>query len=834
MPPERADCWSKFFITRFIVSSIRNKIIIPYAILTLIVAAFGTFVVTTLIVGSFRDNFESNLIESGRVVSGGVVNREEERLRVARLVVNTIGFAEAMKQGKWQSSDREDEGLTVEGAIKGIMANESQIDSVVALDAAGRAKLEFQRSFTDTTQPPTIFRERNFDFSGSPIVQTVLSDPKARSKAVGIARDVRSNQLIFYTVSPASIRTVPDGEADEVVEITGVVLVGNYIERELDNFSELSQAEIILFNASQEILNTTLPLSADEVSTLEASMTETRYQEIANTKPLTTPDSDVDSGWLAQLVERAAIIFARNDQDTETNQTILDTLMVTQADGQLQEYQLAYGPFRLQNNAVGVFAVAKKTSIISEISRDSQLILGTVFTISVLMVMASGLAVAQQIIQPILRLVTTTQAIAKGDLDRRTGVQSSDEVGILATNFDIMTSELQKKTVELEQEASKLTAILSSIGDGVIVQDMAGQVIRQNPAAETILDNIGSDMAEEAPETPTQFPPSHPDPLNYLLASLKDVPYFDRQRLEIGSLVLSALSAPVLTSDNEKLGSVVTLRDITQEVIAERLKDEFIQSVSHELKTPMFPLTGSISLIKMMLPMIQAQIPEKIHEKLTHNANVADEQANDIKNVVLAMVDLSEIDGDSFAINRAPMNLAEVAELVANDWYSPMEEKGLEFEVEMPDEAVWVDGDEEKIRKVIRTLLKNAHDYTLEGNVNLSIEQNNGRAKLTIQDTGVGILEKDQPYLFTRFKRAIHDKKTFELSGIGLGLYLSKIIIERQDGEISMKSEPYNGSTFTFTLPTVPEPEESDDGWDDWDDDDWGDEPEPESSGILM
>lgn len=833
MPPQRSGCRSKFSITQFISSSIRNKIIIPYAILTLIVAAFGTFVVTTLIVGSFRDSFENNLVESGRVVSGAVVGREEERLEVARAVVNTLGFAEAMKQEKWQGAGGENEELTVESVINGIMRNEQQIDSIVALDATGRARLEFQRSFTDTTQPPTVYRESNFDFSNSPIVQTVFSDSTARSKAVGIVRDTRSNQLIFYTVSPVSIRTVPDGEAEERVEITGIVLVGNYIGQELDYFSELSQAEIILFNASQEILNTTLPLSTDEVSTLEASMTLTRYLKIASTEPLsTTADNEQASGWFTQFAERVARIFARNDQDTETNQTILETLTVTQADGQPQEYRLAYGPFLLKSKVVGIFAVAKKTSIITEISRDSQIILGTVFTISVLMVMASGLAVAQQIIRPILRLVTTTQAIAKGDLNQRTGVQSSDEVGILATNFDLMTSELQKKTIELEKEASKLTAILSSIGDGVIVQDMAGQVIRQNPAAETILDNIASDIAKASHETETEFP--RQDPLSYLLASLKDVPYLERQRLEIGSLVLSALSTPVLASDNEKLGSVVTLRDITQEVIAERLKDEFIQSVSHELKTPMFPLTGSISLIKMMLPMIQAQTPEKIYEKLTHNANVADEQANDIKNVVLAMVDLSEIDGDSFAINRAPMNLAEVADLVANDWYSPMEEKGLEFEVEMPDEAVWVDGDEEKLRKVIRTLLKNAHDYTLEGKVNLSIEQNNGQAKLTIQDTGVGILEKDQPYLFTRFKRAIHDKKTFELSGIGLGLYLSKVIVERQDGEIWMQSEPYNGSTFAFSLPTVPEPEESDDGWNDWDDDDWGDEPEPASSGILM
>ena len=105
---------------------------------------------------------------------------------------------------------------------------------------------------------------------------------------------------------------------------------------------------------------------------------------------------------------------------------------------------------------------------------------------------------------------------------------------------------------------------------------------------------------------------------------------------------------------------------------------------------------------------------------------------------------------------------------------------------------------------MLHHLIKNAHDYTLPGgNVEIFLTRENGRAQVDVRDTGVGISEEDQRYLFTRFYRAIHEEHTFEQAGAGLGLYMSKAIVEAHDGKIWMHSKPNSGSTFSFALSIV-------------------------------
>jgi signal transduction histidine kinase len=101
-------------------------------------------------------------------------------------------------------------------------------------------------------------------------------------------------------------------------------------------------------------------------------------------------------------------------------------------------------------------------------------------------------------------------------------------------------------------------------------------------------------------------------------------------------------------------------------------------------------------------------------------------------------------------------------------------------------------------------LIKNAHDYTLPGGrIEVLVKRENGRAQVEVKDTGVGISEEDQHFLYTRFFRAIHDENTYEVSGAGLGLYMSKAIVEAHDGEMWMQSKLNQGSTFSFALPVV-------------------------------
>ena len=463
-----------------------------------------------------------------------------------------------------------------------------------------------------------------------------------------------------------------------------------------------------------------------------------------------------------------------------------------------QTYRLAYAPFILRGQVYGVYAVALPTNFITNTNNQSRTLLSIIFSAGVMAVLVIGYVVSQRIIRPIIRLVQTSQEIAKGNLDQRTGLKRDDEIGILASTFDDMTSELQKKTIELREEASKLTAILHSIADGVIVQDLEGNVITTNPAAEEILAAIGDDFISPDPEMNNMEVGREPGQAQSwsLFNHLTGLEFHETRRFEMGRRVLSALSAPVVTSDGEQLGSVVVLRDITREVEAERLKDDFITSMSHELRTPPTAIKGYNDLLKMT--------SNNLDERQKSFIEAIEQNVTDLLNIIQQMLDLSQIDAGTLGIDQELQNLTELIETEAEQWAEKMEEKELAFSVHLPDGPIWVEGDWDRLTQVIHNLLSNAYNYTLPGGrVEVSAKQKDGQAQVDVKDTGVGIAKEDQRFLFTRFFRAIHDERTFDVSGAGLGLYMSKAVIEAHNGSIWMESGLYQGSIFSFALPVA-------------------------------
>jgi signal transduction histidine kinase len=274
--------------------------------------------------------------------------------------------------------------------------------------------------------------------------------------------------------------------------------------------------------------------------------------------------------------------------------------------------------------------------------------------------------------------------------------------------------------------------------------------------------------------------------------------------LETDNQVLSALSAPVVSSGEEELGTVVVLRDITREVEAEKLKDDFITSMSHELRTPPTAIKGYVDLLKMTAA-------SQLDDRQLGFIDAIDQNVKDLLNIIQQMLDLSQIDAGTLGIDQELQNITELIEMEADNWVEQMTQRQLEFNVHLPDDPIWVTGDWSRLTKVMSHLLSNAHNYTLPGGqVDISVVRKNILVQVDIKDTGVGISEEDQRFLFTRFFRAIHEESTFDVSGAGLGLYISKAIVEAHGGNMWMESELNKGSIFSFALPVVdPESVES-------------------------
>ncbi|MBN1219675.1 MAG: HAMP domain-containing protein [Anaerolineae bacterium] len=739
---------------KFFSSSIRNRIIIPYALLTLVLAAFGTFVVTQLVAGSVEERFRNQLLDSGRIVSDEIVHREELRLEVERAVANTIGVSQALIDRDFEQLDR---------LVSPLIANNKNIDSVLLVDTQGKEVLRLQRQFAVPGSPAQTDRGSGADFFNWWAVANVLSDPEGDLKEVQIAQDPNSNELIIYTIGP--IRT-----AEGTV---GAVLVGTYLKHEVELIRELALADVTLFNEQGQVVMTTLVLDRVEAAEVFQDFTPDLFQKIVKLGKDVTLLDDIEG------------VTEGTGQDVETRG---------------KNYRLAYAPFMLRNRVYGVYSVALPTNFITDTNNTSRLWLSFIFTGGVIAVLVIGYLISQRITGPVVRLAHTAQDIAKGNLDQRTGLKQDDEIGILASTFDEMTAELQKKTAALREEASKLTAILNSIADGVIVQDLEGNIITTNPAAEEILAAIGGNLIhpqsqEEIGEASSEQSEGQSA---QLLTRLTGLEFHESRRFEMERRVLSALSAPVVTLDGEQLGSVVVLRDITREVEAERLKDDFITSMSHELRTPPTAIKGYNDLLKMLTA-------DKLTERELSFIDAIDQNVTDLLNIIQQMLDLSQIDAGTLGIDQERENLIDIIETEAGQWSAQMEEKELRLRVHLPNTPIWIEGDEERLGQVMHNILSNAYNYTRPGGtVEIWLKQDNGNVRVDVKDTGVGISEEDQRFLFTRFFRAIHEESTFEVSGAGLGLYMSRAIIEAHGGKMWLEeSQLHQGSTFSFTLPVM-------------------------------
>ncbi|MDX1521638.1 MAG: PAS domain-containing sensor histidine kinase [Anaerolineae bacterium] len=377
---------------------------------------------------------------------------------------------------------------------------------------------------------------------------------------------------------------------------------------------------------------------------------------------------------------------------------------------------------------------------------------------------------------------------------------------ILATFFfltGVMLSYtlIQRLIKAHEEEASRLNAILNSIADGVIVQGLDGKIETMNPSAQEIIDTISNSSSRRVSAKDLEVQRAQAEAkLNSLLTYLAGLDFDERQNIEVGGRVLGTRSAPVVIPEGERFGSVFVLRDITTEVQATKLKDDFITTISHELRTPLAVIKGYNDLLRMRVSAIE----ENQRASFLQNVDNVEKNIEDLLNQIEQMLDLTQINAGQLGIDREKFEVVAVLRDQAGRWQDQMAEKGLEFSFDLPADPIQIVGDQARLERVIHQLLTNAFHYTLPGgSVALTCQSQPEQVLVEVKDTGVGIPQRDQPLIFNRFFRAIHQEQSFEVSGSGLGLFLSKAIVEAHGGEMWFESVVNQGSTFSFTLPLL-------------------------------
>ena len=411
------------------------------------------------------------------------------------------------------------------------------------------------------------------------------------------------------------------------------------------------------------------------------------------------------------------------------------------------------------------------------------------------------LSLSHAIIGPVRQLTTAITKVAAGDLDAAVAVQSSDEIGTLAGGFNRMAErirELRRSDLGKLLIAQQTTeAAIDSLYDPVVVTDAEGRVTRINPAAEQLFGERARVLSRPIAEVAGDA---------RIAQAVTDVLRSGRTvASESAAAVLPwavdgsrrafrVRSTPMQDGDAHLVGTVTLLEDITHLSEISRLKSEFIADASHELRTP---LTSVQMGIHLLLEGVAGPLDERQQDILL----VCRDDAERLDRLMRQLLDLSKIEAAAAPV-RAPVRPSVLLREAADSLRLQLEAKGLRVEVDAPPDIPIVFADRDQIERVIINLVSNAERATPSGGtITLSAIHRGGDVAVAVTDTGIGIPREHLARIFEPFVRVPNAIG----AGSGLGLTISRRIVEAHGGQLTVQSEPGRGSTFTFTVPTSEE-----------------------------
>lgn len=240
-------------------------------------------------------------------------------------------------------------------------------------------------------------------------------------------------------------------------------------------------------------------------------------------------------------------------------------------------------------------------------------------------------------------------------------------------------------------------------------------------------------------------------------------------------------------------GAVVMIEDITQQRVADEARNAFVAQATHELRTP---LTNIRLYVEEAIEAAEDDV--KARAKCL---NVINQESRRLERIVGDMLSVSEIEAGSFKLRTDDVRLDAVFEELRSDFEASSRDKGVSIAFDMPPKMPVLRGDRDKIVLAIHNLVGNAVKYTPKGgSVKVRVHERDDGVVVDVSDTGIGISPEEQELIFERFYRA-KDKRIEGITGSGLGLALAREVARLHGGDIAVRSQLNQGSTFTFSLP---------------------------------
>ena len=420
--------------------------------------------------------------------------------------------------------------------------------------------------------------------------------------------------------------------------------------------------------------------------------------------------------------------------------------------------------------------------------------------LSVLTVAVSGGAymLARHLTRPILALKRAVERIAQGDFATLVDVSTHDELEDLAVTFNKLSEDLhQYKEVrvdELMSEKAKIEGIVYASEDGIILTDESGHAQLVNPKAKIMLE-LEEDAGALSGRPIWSFVK-----LDKLAVAIRECVEGDSPKSirEINlsaegirryySISVSLVNAP--ESSGANYWFVMQFRNVTAEKELDQLKDDFLQSLTHDLRTPMTAVRGYLQVLgEEMAGPLNAEQKKMI--RIMENASTK------LLHIVSNLLDSAKMSAGKLRLNINECNLRQIIPATVEIFHTEAAKKKITLTLDMPERMSPIQLDPQLLERVIINLIGNALKFTPDGGfITVKFIELSDRIQGQVIDTGNGMSSEFLNRIFKKFEQASGTR-----GGTGLGLSICKFVIDAHYGEIAVRSKQGEGTTFTFTIP---------------------------------
>lgn len=383
-------------------------------------------------------------------------------------------------------------------------------------------------------------------------------------------------------------------------------------------------------------------------------------------------------------------------------------------------------------------------------------------------------------------LESVSMRIGAGDDAARALELPADELGRLGSALNRMSAELRARLHALEHERDEREHILAHMTDGVALLDAGNRLVHANASFAELLGAVG-----RVPSGTPFSEVARSAELDELLARARASHVAVEADLRLWSPRQRFVRAVATRLDPERGEVLLVLHDLTEVERVNRIRQDFVANVSHELRTPLTSLRGYAETL------LDGGLQDEARRE--GFVRVIRDQAERLQALVDDLLSLAELERPEAALRRERFDLRELLARQLAVFHAAAERGGLKLALE-GEGPVEVTADRSRLEQVIANLLDNAIKYTERGAVTVRVGFDASRAWCEVADTGPGIPLEDQPRVFERFYR-VDKARSRDKGGTGLGLSIVKHIVGLHGGEVSLRSEPGEGSAFRFEIP---------------------------------